>query len=185
VSYYSYLLDSTLSILRDSEFGLKTYESIQLWKFAVSSLEKYFLYDQGLLDDKKFEKLMKPLVDQMDYLDSHGDDYMENMFTILIPCISQLAVTAKTEARRKPLNKLICMKTRTDSKEIRLVSLQVLKKFYSRVGEEMLVFFPETIPFIAELMEDDEEEVEHACKDLCLEIQNYLGEDIQQYFNAQ
>lgn len=99
----------------------------------------------------------------------------------ILPCISELAVFTKEESQRKQMNKLLCLKTRSSESEIRLITVLILKEIYKRVGEPMLTFFPETIPFIAELMED--EEMEDATQDLCLVIQDHLGEPIQHYFS--
>ena len=98
----------------------------------------------------------------------------------ILPCISELAVFTKDESQRKQINKALCLKTRSNETETRLMTVLILKDVYKRVGEPMLNFFPETIPFIAELMED--EDLEEPTQDLCLVIQDHLGEPIQQYF---
>ena len=77
------------------------------------------------------------------------------MITYLIPCLGQLAVAAGSDVRWKPLNHQILMHTRNENPLIRLVALKVLNELYERLGEEMLVLFPETIPFLAELMEGE------------------------------
>ena len=76
------------------------------------------------------------------------------------------------------------MKTRSDDASVRWVALKAISELYTRLGEEMLVYFPETIPFLAELLEDNDPEVEQLSKEVCLEIQNYLGEPIAPYFEA-
>ena len=98
----------------------------------------------------------------------------------IVPCIGQLAVFCKNESQRKQINKALCLKTRCKDSEIRLMTVLIMKEVYKLVGEPMLNFFPETIPFIAELMED--ESVEEVTQELCLVIQDHLGEPIQQYF---
>lgn len=59
----------------------------------------------------------------------------------------------------------------------------MLQDLYVRLGEELLVLLPETIPFLAELMEDSDEDVEMLCEKVCNQIEQFLGESIQQYFN--
>ena len=60
----------------------------------------------------------------------------------------------------------------------------MISEFYARIGEDLLVLFPETIPFLAELLQDDDETVETKCKQVCLQIQDILGESIDHYFKA-
>jgi U3 small nucleolar RNA-associated protein 10 len=40
---------------------------------------------------------------------------------------------------------------------------------------------PECIPFLAETLEDDNEEVEMLCKDLLVELEELSGEKLDQY----
>ena len=52
---------------------------------------------------------------------------------------------------------------------------------FSRLSEEYLVLLPETIPFLAELMEDDNLEVEALVKRLVKRIEDLSGERLDQY----
>jgi U3 small nucleolar RNA-associated protein 10 len=133
------------------------------------------------MDDSKFTKLLDGILNQFELVDRLQSDYLELISKFIVPCLTELALFTKEESQRKQINKLLCLKSRSKESEIRLVSVLALKEIYKRVGEPMLTFFPETIPFIAELMED--EELEDATQDLCLVIQDHLGEPIQQYFS--
>lgn len=104
------------------------------------------------------------------------------MTTLVIPALGQLATIRNIDESLKPLNKAILMKTRSEDSNVRWSALKAILALYSRLGEDMLVYFPETIPFISELLEDQDPEVEVLCKDLCLEIQVLLGEPIAPYF---
>jgi hypothetical protein len=113
------------------------------------------------------------------------------MMTLVVPCLGKLASSCRDESCWKSLNKTVLLKTRSDSSDVRYIAIKVISELYTNLGEEMLIFFPETIPFFAELMEghfklilDDDPEIAQLCQDVCLQIQNYLGEPIQQYFNA-
>ena len=77
------------------------------------------------------------------------------MTNYVIPCIGQLAVRVNSDALWKPLNQSVLMKSRSEFPAIRLATLKVVQELYSRLGEDLLVLLPETIPFLAELMEDD------------------------------
>jgi hypothetical protein len=105
------------------------------------------------------------------------------MIERVIPTIGNLAKTIDAQ-NLKTLNKQVLLLTRSESANTRWAALSVIKEFYEKLGEEMLVLFPETIPFLAELLEDQDSQVEELCKDVCLEIQQFLGEPIDQYFTA-
>lgn len=74
--------------------------------------------------------------------------------------------------------------TRSSSPMVRFASLKVIQEFYTRLGEEFLILLPETVPFLAELMEDSSPEVEHLCQEVIKLIDGYLGENesITSYF---
>ena len=70
-----------------------------------------------------------------------------------MPCLSQFAVAAGSDALWKPLNYQVLLKTRHTSAQVRFAALKVLEGIHARLGEDFMVLLPETIPFLAELME--------------------------------
>ncbi|KAG0240188.1 HEAT repeat-containing protein 1 [Actinomortierella wolfii] len=176
----------------------------ELWPWMVSSLQKCFLHDsEGLWNAERFEKLLHPLVDQLSVTMDVGDDddddrsaaateltntpgwksHEERMDNYIVPCLGQLAVTLSNDSLWKPLNYQVMLKSRSEQREVRLASLKVLKEFYRRLGEEFLILLPETIPFLAELMEDDDHEVETLTQQVIADIEVYLGGSLQKYFH--
>ncbi len=65
--------------------------------------------------------------------------------------------------------------------KVRLAALKVVEEFYTKMGDEFLIFLPETVPFLAELMEDDDEAVEKACRKVIALVESYLGESLQEH----
>jgi hypothetical protein len=57
------------------------------------------------------------------------------------------------------------------------MALKVIQESYSKLGEELLVLLPETIPFLAELMEDSDPRVEKLCQDVIKLIEQFLGSE--------
>ncbi|KAJ3185328.1 HEAT repeat-containing protein 1 [Gaertneriomyces sp. JEL0708] len=181
--YYSALLDT--SIVKLTAYIAEERGPDDLWTYITSSLHKFFLYDNdGLIDGDKFARLLEPLVSQMDIKYNKPKGYLDLMSSYLVPCLGQLAVTAGNDALWKQLNQQVLLRTRDERAEVRIIALKALQELYAKLGEEMLILFPETIPFLAELMEDDNADVEKLCQDVCAQIQQYIGEPIQQYFTA-
>ncbi|KAF9921975.1 HEAT repeat-containing protein 1 [Linnemannia zychae] len=171
---------------------IKKRDMDELWPWMISSLTKCLLHDNdGLWNADRFEKLLHPLVNQLlvtsnqpvDAAGSEWKSYENRMDTWLVPCLGQLAVTLSNDALWKPLNYQVLLKTREDNKQIRMSALKVLQEFYKRLGEEFLILLPETIPFLAELMEDDDHEVEALTQQVIAEIEVYLGGSLQKYFH--
>ena len=52
---------------------------------------------------------------------------------------------------------------------------------YKHVGEDMLALLPETIPFLAELLEDRDTDVKMLCKDVKTMIEDVSGEKLDEY----
>jgi len=69
------------------------------------------------------------------------------------------------------------LKTRSESSKVRYAALKVIEELYVRLGEELLVLLPETIPFLSELMEDSDSQVEKLCHQVISTMENYLGSE--------
>ncbi|KAF8975950.1 HEAT repeat-containing protein 1 [Entomortierella lignicola] len=177
----------------EKDGAVKARDMDELWPWMISSLQKCFLYDNdGLWNADRFEKLLHPLVDQLlvtvdvaeeEEESSEWKSYENRSKKWLVPCLGQLAVTLSNDSLWKPLNYQVMLKTREDNKHIRLSALKVLQEFYKRLGEEFLILLPETIPFLAELMEDDDHEVEALTQQVIADIEVYLGGSLQKYFH--
>lgn len=66
--------------------------------------------------------------------------------------------------------------------QIRLAGLYSVFEVAKKLGEDFLPMLPETVPFLAELMEDEDEEVEKQCTHVVQDLESVLGEPLQKYF---
>ena len=136
--------------------------------------------------------LLNPLVSQIEHVQIHQDEYEHAMNHFLIPCLGHLASSSRTITNAsqnqvlKQLNRSVTTMTRSPNPRIRLTCLGLISTLYSPLscGEDMLTVFPETIPCLAELLEDEDEQVEALTRKVCGEIQVVLGEDLEPFFNA-
>ncbi|XP_070562669.1 HEAT repeat-containing protein 1-like [Ptychodera flava] len=158
-------------------------KSVLLLQYVIDCLHKCFLYDtEGFVNRERFECLMKPLVDQIENLQGGAEAYQERIASHLTQCIGQLAVAAGDDSSWKPLNYQVLLKTRSDSAKVRFAALTVLQEIHHRLKEDFQILVPETIPFLAELLEDENEEVEKQCRIVMEEIGKTFGESLQKYF---
>lgn len=168
--------------------------SLEKWHLralVVSSLHKCFLYDTGnhkFLDSSKFQLLLKPVVSQLlveppPSLEEHPDipSVME-VDDVLVSCIGQMAVTAGSDLLWKPLNYEVLMQTRNEIVRSRLLGLRIVKRLIEDLKEEYLVLLAETIPFLAELLEDVELPVKTLAQEILKELESMSGENLREYF---
>ncbi|KAM6323789.1 HEAT repeat-containing protein 1 [Aegotheles albertisi] len=160
-----------------------TEKSCLLLQFTMDCLHKLFLFDtQKFLSKERAETLMMPLVDQLENNLGGDEKFQERVTAHLIPCIAQFSVAMADDSLWKPLNYHILLKMRHTSPKVRFAALLALVEVAQKLKENYLVLLPESIPFLAELMEDECEEVEQQCQKTIQQLEVILGEPLQSYF---
>ncbi|XP_069810466.1 HEAT repeat-containing protein 1 [Dendropsophus ebraccatus] len=158
-------------------------KSCLLLEYILNCLHKIFLYDtQHFVSKERAEALMMPLVDQIENLLGGDEKYQMRVSQSLVPCIAQFSVAMADDSLWKPLNYQILLKMRHSSSKVRFAALLVLVDLVEKLRENYMVLLPESIPFLAELMEDECEEVEQQCQKTIKQLENILGESLQSYF---
>ncbi|XP_070782715.1 HEAT repeat-containing protein 1 [Enoplosus armatus] len=154
-----------------------------LLQYVLDCLHKIFLYDtQRFLSKERADALMSPLVDQLENTLGGEQVYQQRVTQHLVPCVGQFSVALADDTQWKTLNYQILLKTRHTDSKVRFSSLLMLAELASKLKENYMVLLPETIPFLAELMEDECEEVEQQVQKVVQEMENILGEPLQSYF---
>ncbi|XP_030533160.1 uncharacterized protein At3g06530 isoform X1 [Rhodamnia argentea] len=181
-----------------SETGVKVKEansglSLQKWQIralVLSALHKCFLYDTGslkLLDSSTFQVLLKPIVSQLGAEPPHSvEDHpdvpsVKEVDDLVVICTGQMAVTAGSDLLWKPLNHEVLMQTRSEKVRSRILGLRIVKYLLENLKEEYLIFLPETIPFLGELLEDVEPTVKSLAQEILKEMESMSGESLRQY----
>ncbi|XP_069035979.1 HEAT repeat-containing protein 1 isoform X1 [Lepisosteus oculatus] len=158
-------------------------KSCLLLQYVLDCLHKIFLYDtQRFLSKERADALMLPLVHQLENTLGGEEAYQTRITEHLIPCIAQFSVALGDDSQWKPLNYQILLKTRHSSPKVRYSALLMLLELAGKLRENYMVLLPETIPFLAELMEDECEEVEHQVQKVIQQMEVILGEPLQSYF---
>jgi len=167
------MIDDMINLLLNKEI-----EGNNPTKYILNSFTKCFLFDtEGFVNKEKFDKILQPIVDQLDQTSNEDSNEWDEKINILTECLSQLAVNVGNDTLWKPLNYQVLLKTRSQVPKVRLAALRVVQKCYTKLGEELLVLLPETIPFLAELMEDSDPTVEKLTQEIIQDIEKYLGEE--------
>uniref|UniRef100_A0AAQ4RIH4 HEAT repeat-containing protein 1 n=1 Tax=Gasterosteus aculeatus aculeatus TaxID=481459 RepID=A0AAQ4RIH4_GASAC len=150
-------------------FGSEEKTSLLL-RSVLDCLFKIFLFDtQRFLSRERADALMGPLVDQLGNT-AGGDQVYQVMVTQhLVPCVGQFCAALTDDSQWKTLNYQVLLKTRHPESKVRFSSLLVLMELASKLKENYMVLLPETIPFLAELMEG-EDTLSLLVLTLCLEL---------------
>ncbi|KAG8123551.1 hypothetical protein E2320_019037 [Naja naja] len=160
-----------------------TEKSCLLLQYSLDCLYKIFLFDSHhFVSKERAETLMLPLVNQLENMLGGEERFQERVSMHLIPCMAQFAVAMADDALWKPLNYQILLKMRHASPKVRFAALLALLQLAEKIRENYMVLLPESIPFLAELMEDECEEVEHQCQKTIQQLEIILGEPLQSYF---
>nr|XP_016854661.1 PREDICTED: HEAT repeat-containing protein 1 [Anolis carolinensis] len=161
-----------------------TEKSCLLLQFILDCLHKIFLFDSHqFVSKERAETLMMPLAHQLENMLGGEEKFQERVSMHLIPCIAQFAVAMADDSLwNASVNYQILLQMRHESPKVRFAALLALLEFAEKIRENYMVLLPEAIPFLAELMEDECEEVEHQCQKTIQQLEVILGESLQNYF---
>ena len=148
----------------------------------LDCLYKCFLHDsEGLVTKELFELLLHPLVDQIENFIEDEVVYDKHVQYVSL-CLTQFASAVNDDACWKSLNYQILLKTRHPAPQVRQAALRVTESLTTKLAADYMSLLPETIPFMAELMEDENEQVEALCQQVVSSMEDVLGEPLQKYF---
>ncbi|XP_049537593.1 HEAT repeat-containing protein 1 homolog [Anopheles darlingi] len=155
-------------------------KNVTLLRYVLKTLYAIVLYDnQHFMNAVRFDMLLGPVTDQLE-----NELIVKNaeVRQLVIDCIAQMAVAVMDDSLWRQLNHQVLLKTRNGEPDARLFALEACTEIAHKLGESYVPLLPETIPFLAELMEDDNEHIEKAVHHSCREIGRATGDDLQKYF---
>jgi U3 small nucleolar RNA-associated protein 10 len=176
-SYASYVLDSSTSLLNNllARGNDSTSEEFELFDLILQTLTANFSNDQdGFWQaPAHFEAIVEPLVSQ---LKRSGSVVTHTEF--LIPAITELAAAAGSPEHHKAMNTMIMSYMRHEGADVRLAAVKCERALTERLHVDWISLLPEMLPFISELQEDDDGEVEREVGRWILQIEEVTGESL-------
>jgi len=138
---------------------LKIWET-KLHVLILQTFTKCFSYDKenDFIDSSKFEKLVDPLVNQLDCI-GISVNYEDFVSDHVQPAILQLFENTNDDYKWKTLNYAILMKTRSEVTAVKLNTVKLLLKVIEQLKERTAVLIHEILPFLSETLEDENIEV--------------------------
>jgi U3 small nucleolar RNA-associated protein 10 len=156
---------------------------------VLAALQSFFYFDSiGFLTKERFERVQKPLANvlsaELVELLGGRQPFLSFASAHVSPCVCEMSAAAGSDLLWKPLNHSLLLRTRDASAAVRLAALRALYACFERIGAEYVVLLPEMIPFMAELLEDSDEEVERLALQLKQLAEKLSGESLDPYLNA-
>jgi U3 small nucleolar RNA-associated protein 10 len=123
----------------------------------------------AFLQNDSFEVLCDPIAELFDLCNL--EDYESLVSESFKPMILEMDERTSDDNMWQKLNLTLLMKTRSEHWQCRLGVLTVIDHLFEKMRERYLVILNDTIPFISELLEDENEKVELAAKTIVNRIE--------------
>lgn len=183
-NYYSYFADHVYKLLdnfSNKNVSINEEYSVNVQRLVLISLNASFRYDQDeyWAVNTRFEKITLALTNQLENTNAKLGKH-------LTKAITTLAVkNSKVAEHNKALNKLLINHLKVDcSAQEKFSTIKVFENIYVKVGTSWLSLLPQLVPFIAELLEDDDEKIEMEVRSgLVKVIEDVLGESLDKYLS--
>ncbi|XP_058450282.1 HEAT repeat-containing protein 1 homolog [Malaya genurostris] len=173
------LLDATNASKSADLFFSDPSKNVTLIRYILRTLLSVLVNDnQNFINSIRFDTLLQPITDQLENTIIFED---EEIRQLVINCLSQMAVAVADETLWRQLNHQVLMKTRNNEPDVRIFALGACTEIARKIGENFAPLVPETIPFLAELLEDENHEVENAAQKTIREIEKVTGEPLHKY----
>lgn len=180
-SYYSYLLEAVSSLLKRFESG--DIVDVNLRRIILSSLTNSCKFDQDdyWSQQLRYDTICEPLLSQLSNIEDSIGKY-------LVKCISAFVNNVSSDEYNEALVRGLIIYISNDneksSSKSKIWTIRTLKSIFQKMGEQWLTYLPTLIPYIAELLEDDDEAVELEVRSgLVRVIENVLGEPLDRYLD--
>ncbi|KAI0023123.1 armadillo-type protein [Xylariomycetidae sp. FL0641] len=172
-SYATYIIESAASVL-DSANPRKA-EDFELWKRVLEVLKTCFEHDQDEFwqAPAHFSKVAPALTAQFNNA-SPSLDFSKT----LVPTVVELAAATDSQEQQKEINSALLKQMRSEQAAVRLAAVKCAQALTDRLGEEWLAMLPEMLPYISELQDDADEEVERETHRWIVGIEGVLGESL-------
>ncbi|XP_051158147.1 HEAT repeat-containing protein 1 [Leptopilina boulardi] len=156
---------------------------IELIEVILLTLLRVFSYNaHDFLTQERFSILLQPIVDQIENTMGTKEEYEKRSNELIVPCVASFAAATSDDSLHKQLVYQILLKSRHTKAYVRNSALNSIVEIARKLGEEFMPLLPETVPFLAELLEDEDEVTEKNAQNAVRTLEEILGEPLQKYF---
>ncbi|KAF9886855.1 snoRNA-binding rRNA-processing protein utp10 [Aspergillus nanangensis] len=186
-SYASYIIENIVGVLGKASPSDQNTKA--LWLATMRMLRNAFAHDQDEFwqSPSHLSKIAAPLLAQVAHATTSAT--ANTVITEAIPAITELAIAADSTDNHKELNSILMQFLRPsagpsgkaaggENPHTRFAALKAEQSLTEQLGEEWLALLPEMLPYISELMEDEDEQVEREVRRWVKQIEGVLGEKL-------
>lgn len=167
----------------------------------------------GYMNKSQFDQVMTPLVNQLDlsvFMHSNADEgqvksnvngkrkrqniadnnseiiqhYSAYISEHVKPCIVKLVLSQADSNSWQTLHHAILEFTRHELSAVRSATLLVIRTLFEQIGDEYIVLLADTLPGLAELLEDEDEHVRALAHKTANKLEQLSGEDLKQLLRS-
>ncbi|KAF0978654.1 hypothetical protein FDP41_002474 [Naegleria fowleri] len=156
-----------------------TEDRVQLAYLILNCLSLCFLNDREAFvqSNDRFEHLIEPLSKVIEQ-----EDVCEKNYELISKTFGALA-SVVNQQQWKPLQYQVLQRTKHESSIVKRTAIACIAAFYEHVGKEFIIMLPEMMPYVAELLESDDEEVLKDTRGIVLTIEQKTGEEISHFLS--
>jgi U3 small nucleolar RNA-associated protein 10 len=176
-SYATYVLDLAAEVLTKTEPGGDM--GIKLLEATLTALEESFTHDdeQFWQSPHHFAPVATPLAALLEKSALTSED--DGLILKVKSAIISLATATSSQDQHKLINTALLKMLRHEDAKVRLVAVKTERELCEKMGDEWLGMLPEMLPFVSELLEDDDKDVERAGREWVRFLEGILGENLE------
>ena len=168
-SLFSFSLDSLVDFVIST---LKEERSSQVVSSCLESLTTVLRYNKlETIGMDQYENLVSALLSSQTL--EHPD---------LVSALVQLATSTPEETNWKHLHFQTLLQLRDERPRVRTAMLSVLTQCVTDRTDTYLPVLPDAVPFLQEILEDDDTAVEAACRNFIQHMETVFGQNLESYF---
>ncbi|KAG2417997.1 hypothetical protein HFD88_001097 [Aspergillus terreus] len=185
--YASYIIENVVAVL--GKASPSNQNTRTLWLSTLRMLRNAFEHDQDEFwqSPSHLNQISEPLISQLAHATTSS--LANTVIAEAVPAITELAVAADSTDNHKELNTVLMRFLRPsagpsgkaaggENPHTRFAALKAEQSLTEQLGEEWLALLPEMLPYISELMEDEDENVEREVRRWVKQIEDVLGEKL-------
>ena len=158
----------------------------QLVSLILSSLRTALSHDTQHFFGKEHLDRLVPALTALLPATYHmaADSYSQWVSTFFVPLCVQLCLTLSHFHHWKPLHSALLTVSRSPVAAVRLAVVESVLRLFEALQSRYLVMLPETLPYVSEWLEDEDEEVERRVQQLVKVIEELSGEKLDRYLEG-
>lgn len=130
------------------------------------------------IDSIKFEKLVKPLAHQIG-IHRISENFSKYAESCIIPAQTALFTLLQDEFMLKTFQyNVLKLGTRHESTQVRIATAKLMLRVVDLFAQRYVVILNDFIPFLADMLDDEEAEVSVVSRNIVKALQQHTAEDI-------